>query len=89
MLPEALSNGACSLRPDEDRRAMVADMRFDASGIIRTSRFSNAVIRSRARLIYTQVEYMLENGRDDSDLPQPATHSPRPAIFRLPGPRRS
>ena len=78
MLPEALSNGACSLRPDEDRRAMVADMRFDASGIIRTSRFSNAVIRSRARLIYTQVEYMLENGRDDSDLPQPATHSPRP-----------
>ena len=32
MLPEALSNGICSLKPNEDRHCMVADLLFDAAG---------------------------------------------------------
>lgn len=64
MLPEALSNGACSLRPGEDRRAMAADISFDHNGAPVSARFSNALIRSRARLTYTQVETALKEGYD-------------------------
>lgn len=60
MLPEALSNGVCSLRPDEDRRVMVADMQLDASGEVRESRFYNAVMRSHARLTYEQAQELLD-----------------------------
>ncbi|MCC5811836.1 MAG: ribonuclease R [Ectothiorhodospiraceae bacterium] len=52
MLPEALSNGLCSLRPREDRLCMVCDMLIGENGEIRRSRFYRAVMRSRARLIY-------------------------------------
>ena len=69
MLPEALSNGACSLRPGEDRRAMIADISFDRGGIPVSARFSNALIRSRARLTYTQVENMLKK-REGTAFPQ-------------------
>jgi ribonuclease R len=55
MLPEALSNELCSLKPAVDRLAMVCDMAVDAHGQIRRYRFYAAVIRSRARLTYTQV----------------------------------
>ncbi len=64
MLPEALSNGACSLRPGEDRRAMAADISFDHTGAPVSARFSNALIRSRARLTYTQVEKALKEEPD-------------------------
>lgn len=80
MLPEALSNGACSLRPDEDRRTMTADLSFDPRGIPVSARFSNALIRSRARLTYTQVEDMLKRGnspeREDASPPQHSTAEP-------------
>ncbi len=55
MLPEPLSNGICSLNPDVERLAMVCELRYDASGNCSRTRFSNAVIRSRARLIYEDV----------------------------------
>ena len=55
MLPEALSNGLCSLNPEVDRLAMVCDMRVTATGNIKEYRFYPAVIFSHARLTYNQV----------------------------------
>jgi ribonuclease R len=55
MLPEALSNELCSLRPDVDRLCVACDMRIDARGTIKSYAFYPAVMHSRARLTYTQV----------------------------------
>ncbi|MFO7541869.1 MAG: ribonuclease R [Thiobacillus sp.] len=55
MLPEALSNGLCSLNPEVDRLAMVCDMRITAAGTVKEYRFYPAVIFSHARLTYNQV----------------------------------
>lgn len=55
MLPEALSNGLCSLNPEVDRLAMVCDMRITPAGAIKDYRFYPAVIHSHARLTYNQV----------------------------------
>ena len=55
MLPEALSNELCSLKPDVDRLCMVADMEITATGGIRRYRFYPAVMHSRARLTYNEV----------------------------------
>ena len=55
MLPESLSNGLCSLRPEEFRLAMVCDMRVAASGKVTRYAFHEGIIRSWARLTYTQV----------------------------------
>ncbi len=52
MLPEALSNGLCSLNPEEDRLCMVAELSVDAEGAIRRSRFFEGLMRSHARLTY-------------------------------------
>jgi ribonuclease R len=55
MLPEALSNELCSLKPEVDRLCMVCEMEITAQGAIRRSKFYRAVMHSRARLTYTQV----------------------------------
>ncbi len=62
MLPETLSNGLCSLNPRVDRLALVCEMRIDANGKVKSSRFHNGVIRSHARLTYDQVRRMMEQG---------------------------
>ena len=62
MLPEVLSNGLCSLRPDEDRLVMAARVGFDDRGIPRSSAFFPGVIRSRGRLTYEGVHEALEQG---------------------------
>jgi ribonuclease R len=62
MLPEALSNGLCSLRPNVDRLTMAVRMRFDCYGRGRAAQVYDAVIHSRARLTYTQVAAWLEGG---------------------------
>src|SRR5262249_13411301 len=59
MLPEELSNGICSLRPDEDRLAKTVRMEFDSRGRLLAAAFHAAVIRSAARLTYTQVRQAL------------------------------
>jgi ribonuclease R len=59
MLPEVLSNGLCSLNPDVDRLCMVCDMTINPAGKIIRSRFSEAVMRSHARLTYDAVAAML------------------------------
>ena len=63
MLPEKLSNGICSLVPREDRLAMVCDMRVTRGGRVSGHEFYEAVIRSHARLTYTEVGRFLESGQ--------------------------
>jgi ribonuclease R len=62
MLPEALSNGLCSLKPEVDRLTMVCEMSISASGKITRYQFHEAVIHSHARLTYNQVYGMIEKG---------------------------
>lgn len=54
MLPERLSNGLCSLRPDEDRLTFTVWMTFDAKGKMKRATFSRSVIRSMKRLTYQE-----------------------------------
>jgi ribonuclease R len=60
MLPEALSNGMCSLKPHEDRLVMSALMEFDAAGHMKSSRMTSGVIRSAERMTYTNVNKVIE-----------------------------
>src|SRR5882724_8248146 len=60
MLPEALSNGICSLKPGEDRLVMSALVELDARGNITGSRFTSGVIRSAERMTYTNVNRVIE-----------------------------
>jgi ribonuclease R len=55
MLPEALSNGLCSLNPNVERLCMVCDMVVGTQGAIKSYRFYPAVMFSHARLTYNQV----------------------------------
>ncbi len=55
MLPEKLSNGICSLKPEVERLTLVCEMRIDANGETTKSKFYPAVMRSAARLTYNQV----------------------------------
>ena len=59
MLPEVLSNGLCSLNPKCNRLCMVCEIRFDAHGERQHYTFYPALMRSHARLTYTQVAAML------------------------------
>jgi ribonuclease R len=60
MLPEALSNGMCSLKPREERLVLSAIMQFDSSGRMLNSRMTPGVIRSAERMTYTNVNRVLE-----------------------------
>jgi ribonuclease R len=60
MLPEALSNGMCSLKPREDRLVMSAIIEFDSSGRMLNSHMTTGVIRSAERMTYTNVNKVLE-----------------------------
>lgn len=55
MLPEALSNGLCSLNPEVERLCMVCDMQIGSMGAVKSYRFYPAVMFSHARLTYNQV----------------------------------
>ena len=55
MLPHALSSGACSLRPDEDRAAVTVEMELDGPQVVRSA-FYRSLIRSAARLDYDFVD---------------------------------
>ena len=55
MLPEALSNGLCSLVPHEDRLCLGCELRVNDAGHITRSRFFEGVMRSAARLTYREV----------------------------------
>ena len=75
MLPEVLSNGLCSLNPKVDRLCMVCDMRVDAQGKVTRSEFVEGLMRSKARLTYTEVSAYLDG--DDKAVPKPLHKSVR------------
>ncbi len=61
MLPEALSNGICSLNPNVERLCMVCDMTITYAGNVKSYEFYPAVMKSHGRLTYNQVWDWLEN----------------------------
>jgi ribonuclease R len=61
MLPEALSNSACSLIPHQDRLAVTVELEFDGADVRRTA-FHRSVIRSDVRLDYPQVDRLFAAG---------------------------
>jgi ribonuclease R len=61
MLPEALSNGMCSLKPHEERLVMSALIEFNAAGHMRSARMTPGIIRSAERMTYTNVNKVLED----------------------------
>jgi ribonuclease R len=62
MLPEVLSNGLCSLKQKVDRLCMVCEMQVARDGKVSRARFFEGVMRSQARLTYTEVAAMLFHG---------------------------
>lgn len=60
MLPEQLSNGVCSLRPDEDKFTLSALMEIDGEGAVVDTRFERTITRSKARLVYDDVNALFE-----------------------------
>jgi len=62
MLPEALSNGLCSLRPHEDRGCLFVEMRVDRHGRKMAHRFGRGLMRSAARLTYEEVQAAQDAG---------------------------
>ena len=62
MLPEALSNGLCSLKPAVDRLCLACEMTVSDDGTVKRSRFVAAVMNSSARLTYQQVADYYETG---------------------------
>lgn len=59
MLPEELSNGICSLNPAEERLTKTALLEINGKGEVVKSHFFNSVIRSHARMTYTEVRRIL------------------------------
>ena len=76
MLPEALSNGICSLKPDVERLTRSAFIEFTRDGKIKSARFAHTVIRSAARLTYKQAFALLNN----RDIEHPTLRAPLSAI---------
>jgi ribonuclease R len=66
MLPEALSNGLCSLNPHVDRLCLACEMHVSPKGQVTRSRFFEALMKSAARLTYTEAWEMLD-GRAPND----------------------
>ena len=64
MLPEELSNGLCSLNPKVDRLCMVCEMRVSGDGKVTRSKFYEGLMRSHARLTYSEVHaFLTDNGK--------------------------
>ncbi len=85
MLPEKLSNGLCSLNPRVPRLVLAVRMRIDAAGRMRGVKIAEAVIRSHARLTYTQASDWLEHG-DETAIPDPQVRTmlkDAAALFRI------
>lgn len=63
MLPKELSNGICSLNPDENRLTLSAFIKLDNDGEIISYRFCKSVIRSRVKGIYSEINSILDGSQ--------------------------
>ncbi|MFC1781161.1 ribonuclease R [Planctomycetota bacterium] len=66
MLPEILSNGICSLQPDQKRFAKSAYITYDENGEIISRSYTNSIIRSTKRLTYEQADRILKGHTKDA-----------------------
>ena len=69
MLPEALSNGWCSLKPAEDRPCLAAHLWIDTQGRLKRRRFCRGLMRSVARLTYEQIQSAVDGAPDAATVP--------------------
>ncbi len=69
MLPEALSNGVCSLVPDEERACIAVRIRIGPRGRLLDHRFMRGLMRSQARLTYEQVQTARNGAPDETTAP--------------------
>lgn len=82
MLPEALSNGLCSLNPHVDRLCMVCDLKLSRAGRVTGYEFYPAVMHSQARLTYNQVaDYLAGNTQAIPD--NKAVHKSVNTLYQL------
>jgi ribonuclease R len=65
MLPEVLSNNACSLRPNEEKYTFSAIFELDDKATIRNEWFGRSVIDSNERFAYEEAQHIIENGNGD------------------------
>lgn len=63
MLPEALSNGVCSLRPDEDKLAYSCFMEVDPDGTVVDYRIAETIINSKHRFTYEGAQKVIDGGK--------------------------
>ncbi|MCD4709442.1 MAG: VacB/RNase II family 3'-5' exoribonuclease, partial [Bacteroidales bacterium] len=68
MLPEKLSNGVCSLRPDEDKLTFSAVFKMNEKGDVLDEWFGRTVIRSARRFCYEEAQEIIETGEGDMKL---------------------
>lgn len=69
MLPEALSNDLCSLRPHEDRACLACWLYVNKDGVLTRHQFVRGLMKSRARLIYEQVQRAYDGLTDETTAP--------------------
>jgi len=65
MLPEVLSNGLCSLKPNVPRLSLVAEMQMNFAGDVQSSQFYEAVIESKARVTYGEAQEIIDGSKVD------------------------
>jgi ribonuclease R len=73
MLPEALSNDLCSLKPAVDRACLAVELVIDAAGHKRRHRFVRGLMRSAARLTYEETQAIRDGLREPPESVPPAT----------------
>lgn len=69
MLPEALSNGLCSLKEHEDRASLVVHLYFDALGRLKNHRFSRALIKVAANISYEEAQSAFDGNPNETCAP--------------------
>ncbi|MDR0992505.1 MAG: ribonuclease R [Ruminococcus sp.] len=70
MLPEQLSNGICSLNPNEDRLAFSCLMRIDFDGKIQLFTFRKTLINSKVKGVYSEINEIIKAQNDEKPLPE-------------------
>lgn len=65
MLPEHLSNGICSLRPDEEKLTFSCIFELDETGTVYNQRIGRTVIKSNRRYAYEEAQEIIETGQGD------------------------
>ncbi len=69
MLPEALSNDLCSLRPKEDKACFAVHLWLDTKGRLKHYQFVRGILQSVARLTYAQVQKAVDGNPDEQTIP--------------------